>query len=245
MMERIRRALTRIVAWTDDLLFPENVACLCCDCALSERDTDGLCPGCRKALEQLARRQEQREAQDTEKPPEGIDALHAAFVYEGQARKLIHRLKYESVRAAAAALAQQMVFLPSGEEEIIVPVPADPRRERRRGFNQSALLAAHIAGELGMPMEKALVRVERRRAQTGLSAQERRENLVGCMAASEAVNGKRVLLVDDVVTTGATICEAARALRKAGARSICVFAAARAVGDPDGGKDPFELPLRR
>lgn len=244
-MERIRRALSQIAAWTDDLLFPENVACFCCDHALGEADTDGLCPGCRRALAQLARRQEQREAQGGDELPEGIDELHAAFIYEGQARKLVHLLKYESVRAAAIPLAQQMAFLPSGEEEIIVPVPTDKKRERRRGFNQSALLAAHIAGELGMPMERALVRMEKRRPQTGLSAQERRENLVGCMAASEAVNGKRVLLVDDVVTTGATVCEAARALRKAGARSVCVFAAARAVGDPDAGKDPFELPARR
>lgn len=231
--------------WLDNLLFPENAACMCCDHALGKDDADGLCAGCRKALLKLADRQEEREKSDCGLLPEGIDAIHAAYVYEGQARRLIHLLKYKSVRAAAVPLAQQMIFLSSGEEEIIVPVPTDKRRERQRGFNQAALLAEHIAGELGMQMERALVRVDSRRPQTGLSAEERLENLVGCMAASDAVNGKRVLLVDDVVTTGATVCEAARALKKAGARSVRVFAAARAAGDPDRGKDPFALPMNR
>lgn len=245
MMEGFRKILAHMGIWIDDLLYPEAVACLCCDHALGADDQDCLCPDCRKALDQLARRQEACEAKEHLPLPEGISALHAAFVYEGPARRLVHLLKYESIRAAAVPLARQMAYLPSGEEEIIVPVPTDPRRERRRGFNQSTLLARHIAGELGMQMETALVRVESRHPQTGLSAGERMENLVGCMKACDAVNGKRVLLIDDVVTTGATIREASRALQAAGAKSVCVFAAARAARNPDGEKDPFELPQRR
>ena len=244
MME-IKCVLARIGTWIDDLLFPQEVTCLCCDHALSAEDEDNLCVGCRRELARLAEKQEKREAGGAEPFPEGIDALHAAFVYEGAVRRLVHRLKYESVRAAAVPLAMQMVFLPSGEEEIIVPVPTDRKRERQRGFNQSSLLAKHIAKELGMKMETALVRTKTRRPQTGLSAGERQENLVGCMAASDAVNGRRVLLVDDVYTTGATVCEAARALREAGARSVGVFAAARPAGDLDEEKDPFFLPPKR
>lgn len=241
MMEKIRRVLARIGVWLDDLLYPEKVACLCCDHALGEDEEDGLCPACSKALLRLAALQEEREDGNREPLPDGIDRMHAAFVYEGPVRKLVHRLKYESVRAAAVPMARQMAYLSSGEEEVIVPVPTDPKREKKRGFNQSALLAQHIAGELGMPMENALVRVQERRPQTGLSAGQRRENLVGCMAADDAVNGKRILLVDDVITTGATVCEAARALRQAGAKGVSVFAAARAAGVPDGEKDPFAL----
>ena len=245
MMKKLRRVLGRLGGWMDDLLFPENVTCLCCDHALGEDDADGVCVGCRKALEKLAQKQEAREAAQNDPLPAGIDYIHAAFVYEGPARKLIHRLKYESVRTAAIPLARQMVFLPAGEEEIIVPVPTDPKRQRRRGFNQSALLSAHIAKELGMPMETALTRVDTRRPQTGLSMKERQENLVGCMAAGETVNGKRVLLVDDVCTTGATLCEAARALRQAGAASVGVLTAARAPGISDEPADPFALPAGR
>ncbi|MBQ8619620.1 MAG: ComF family protein [Clostridia bacterium] len=242
MMEKLGRLLVRIGVWMDDLLFPENVACLCCDHALGEDDMDGVCGGCRKALEKLAHRQEEHEVAQRDPFPEGINYIHAAYVYEGPARRLIHRLKYESVRQAAIPLAKQMLFLPSGEEEIIVPVPTDPKRERKRGFNQSALLAEYIAKELGMPMELALRRVDARRPQTGLSMKERQANLIGCMAASDAVNGRRVLLVDDVCTTGATLAEAARALRKAGAKSVGVFAAARAAGGRDEPLDPFALP---
>ncbi|MBR2943309.1 MAG: ComF family protein, partial [Clostridia bacterium] len=215
---------------------------LCCKRALGGDDPDGLCPDCSRELLRLAARQEKREMEESLPLPDGIDELHAAFVYEGPARKLVHRLKYESVRAAAVPLARQMAYLPSGEEEIIVPVPTDPKRERKRGFNQASVLAQHMAKELGMEMKTALVRVEARRPQTGLSADERRRNLTGCMEVCDAVNGKRVLLVDDVVTTGATVSEAARALCQAGAKSICVFAAARAAGDPAEQKDPFELP---
>ena len=245
MIDRIKGVFSRLSAWMDDLLFPENVLCLCCDCALGEEDEDGVCSGCRKALEQLACRQEMREAEGGEPCPPGIDDIHAAFVYEGPARKLIHRLKYESVRAAAVPLAKQMTYLPSGEEEVIVPVPTDPVRERRRGFNQAALLAEHIGKELGMPVEHALVRVSSRRPQTGLSLEERKANLSGCMQAGQSIRGKRVLLVDDVCTTGSTLAEAAGALHQAGAKSIGVFTAARAAGGMDEAQDPFALPVKR
>lgn len=243
MRQRIKQVLARIGEWVDDLLFPENVACLCCDHALGERDELGICSSCRLELARLAARQEEREEQEKVPCPEGIDYVHAAFVYEGAARRLIHRLKYESIRAAAVPLAAQMAYLPSGEEEIIVPVPTDPKREKRRGFNQSALLAGHIAKELGMPMEAALVRTRPSKPQTGLSAEDRRANLVGCMEASDAVCSRKILLVDDVMTTGATLREAARALRLAGAKSVGVFAAARAAGDGDELSDPFALDI--
>ena len=245
MIGRIRSMLARIGVWIDDLLFPQDVVCLCCDHALGNDAKNGICRSCRMGLDALARRQEESEACDHRPLPQGIAYIHSAFVYEGLARKLIHRLKYESVRRAAIALAEQMLFLPSGEEEIIVPVPTDKKRERRRGFNQSALLARHIGKALGMQVIEALVRVDERRPQTGLPANERRRNLIGCMAASEAVSGKKVLLVDDVCTTGATLQEAARALYAAGARSVGVFTAARAEHEADKTEDPFDVSEKR
>ena len=244
MMKKIRGIMANIGRWLEDLLFPEDVLCLCCDHALGTDDVDNVCKSCRRELERLAVRQEEREEKERGAYPKGIGYIHSAYVYEGAARRLIRRLKYESVRSAAVPLARKMVYLPSGEEEIIVPVPTDKRRELSRGFNQSALLAGHIGQELGMQVVHALRRVEHRKPQTGLSARERRKNLIGCMAADERVSGKRVLLVDDVYTTGSTVAEAARALRKAGAKSVGVFTAARAIGDTDEAEDPF-VPARR
>ena len=236
--------MARIGRWLDDLLFPEDVLCMCCDRALGRDDKGGVCSSCRRTLERLAARQEAREALEKASNPDGVDYIHSAYVYEGPARQLVRRLKYESVRSAAAVLAEKMVYLPSGEEEIIVPVPTDKGRERARGFNQSALLAGHIGKALGMQVVHALVRVEHRPPQTGLPARERRKNLIGCMAADERIAGRRVLLIDDVYTTGSTIAEAARALHEAGAKGVGVFTAARACGDTDEGDDLFE-PVKR
>lgn len=225
-------AAARIAAWLDELLFPERTGCLCCGRALGGEE-DGLCAACAQALEALEARQEENERQGMGEIAPGLAYVHAAYPYEGQARTLILRLKFESVRAAAVPLARAMCVLPAGEEDVIVPVPTTRRRLRQRGFNQAALLAGEIARELGMPVENALVRGDERAAQSTLSAGGRRRNLVGCMQAAADVSGKRVLLVDDVYTTGSTAQEAARALLEAGARSVGMLSAARASA-PDG-----------
>lgn len=224
----------RMMAAVDSWLFPDKVLCLCCSRALGEEEMDGVCPACVQALEEMAAQQEEWERREDTAPAEGLCFVHAAYPYRDQVRRLVHKLKFQSVREAAAVLAKPMAYLPSGEEELIVPVPTDPRRKRQRGYNQATLLARHIADALGMPVCEALVRVRRCAPQTGLPLERRRKNLVGCMAASEAVRGKRVLLVDDVYTSGATAAEAARALKEAGAVSVGMFAAARAgIHDTD------------
>lgn len=239
-MERIRRTAARIAQALDDLLFPEEVLCLCCERALGEDAEDGVCPACLRALERLCEQEEEIERQGAcDPPPPGVTFVHAAYVYEAQARTLIHQLKYRHVRAAAKPLAQAMSMLPSGEEELIVPVPTDRRRQRRRGYNQAALLAQGVGRALGMPVEEALVRTRRSTPQTGLSRAARERNLEGCMAARDTVRGRRVLLVDDVYTTGATVREAARALLAAGALSVGAFTAARRQWDDHGDPDPF------
>ena len=228
--------------WMDELLFPDNVLCLCCDRALGEDARDGICAACSDALGRMNLAQEEKNRSAPRKPPEGIDYVYAAYPYEGPARQLVHRLKYDCIRAAHVPLARPMVFLPSGEEEIIVPVPTDPARRRRRGYNQAELLADYVGKQLGMEVVPALYRREKRRPQTGLNAEERRQNLMGCMEAKTAVSGRCVLLIDDVYTTGATAHEAARALKKAGAKSVGMFAACRTKDELLGEKDPFALP---
>lgn len=232
-------AAGRIAAWIDELLFPEKTGCLCCGRALDEEE-GGLCAACTQALEALEARQEENERRGMGEIAPGLAYVHAAYPYEGQARALILRLKFESIRAAAVPLARAMCMLPTGEEDVLVPVPTTRRRLRRRGFNQAALLAGEIARELGMPVENALERVDERAAQSTLSAGGRRRNLVGCMRTSADVSGRRILLVDDVYTTGSTAQEAARALLEAGARSVGMLSAARASApDEEARRLPF------
>ena len=142
------------------------------------------------------------------------------------------KLKFERQRPAAVPLARAMAALPAGEEELLVPVPTTRRRLRERGFNQAQVLCSLLAGTWGMPMEEALVREDDRTAQSTLGGQSRRANLTGCMRALTSVSGRRVLLVDDVYTTGSTVAEAARALMEAGAASVGVIVAARTEFDP-------------
>ena len=228
-MEKLRKAAQTLLAFLDDLLFPDRVRCLCCTRALGEQERDGLCPACVAALEELGARQEALSRETGEPLAEGLDYLSAAYPYEEQAQTLIRRLTFGGVRAAAVPLARAMTMLPGGEEEVLVPVPTTKGRLRKRGFNQAEILAREIARELGMPMTCALTRSDERAAQATLSARERRHNVAGCMRADASVKGRRVLLVDDVYTTGATAAEAARALGEAGARGVGMFVAAKTV----------------
>ena len=223
----LRERLARLPAFLDELLFPERVRCLCCSAAIGEDVQDGICPDCHAALEEMTARMEALNAPRETPLPPGIDYVSAAFPYEEQARRLIWRLKFDRVRIAAEPLARAMSRLPGGEEELIVPVPTTKRRLADRGFNHAALIAHHLGEALGMPVVEALSREDDHGAQFRLSAGARAKNLVGCMSADGRVRGRRVLLVDDVYTTGSTAMEAARALGEAGAAGVGVFVAAR------------------
>jgi len=239
MADRVEARLLCLLHAMDDLLFPERVGCLACSMALGEEERDGLCPACVQALTRQEEAQRQREEQgafEKDGLPEGIAYVHAAYGYEGVARRLILSLKFSSVRAAAVPLARAMAALPGGEEEVIVPVPTTRRRLRQRGYNQAEVLARRMGEELGMQVVCALTRRDEHVAQMRLSRAQRAKNLVGSMSATGQVRGMRVLLVDDVYTTGSTAREAARALYAAGAAGVGVFAAARAL--PVGQNDP-------
>ena len=227
-MECLRERIARLFAFLDELLFPERVRCLCCSAAIGEDAKNGICPDCQAALETMTARMEALNASRGTQLPPGVDYVSAAFPYEEQARRLIWRLKFDRVRGAALPLARAMSRLPGGEEELIVPVPTTKRRLADRGFNHAALIAGHLGEALGMPVVEALSREDDHGAQFRLSARARAKNLVGCMRADERVHGRRVLLVDDVYTTGSTVREAARALDEAGAAGVGVFVAASA-----------------
>lgn len=230
-MSGLRERLGRLLARLDDLLYPDEVACLGCGRALGEGESV-VCAMCRESLEKLEEKQAEREAEEAEPCAEGLQYVCSAFPYEGVAKQLILQLKFSSLRAAAEPLAEAMTALPAGEEDLIVPVPTTARRERERGFNQAALLAEHLAKAWGMEAADALTRHDELAPQASLGAQERREHLRGVMRADGRVRGRRVLLIDDVYTTGETAREAARALRCAGALGVGMLTAARAgLGD--------------
>ena len=230
---RFKGMILRFRDWAEALLFPEGVTCLSCGCAPQMALENGLCESCITELNALAEKQSRSEEHDPRIIPHELAYVHAAFMYQDPAKKLIRMLKYDRIQSAALPLIDAMMLLPSGEETIIVPVPTTAKREKERGFNQSMLLAQGIGKKLGMRVENVLVRDGEQQAQAMLSGQKRLKNLSGCMHAVHRMDGEKVLLVDDVYTSGATAKEAARALLEAGAESVAVFAAARSIPEDE------------
>jgi len=161
--------------------------------------------------------------------------IRSAFRFEGTVRQAVHELKYRNVRAIGPLLAsyiapvlREAAYAP----DLIVPVPMHPRRKRRRGYNQADILARSVGKLVSVEARTDVVQRSRDGAsqlESGTSAR-RRSNVHGAFAcANRLVSGKRVLLVDDVCTTGATIEACATALRSAGAAEVAAVTVAREV----------------
>jgi ComF family protein len=151
-------------------------------------------------------------------------------------RHAVHALKYEGLRVLSEPLGTLLAACWQAQGitvDLVLPVPLSRARERERGYNQSALLARAMAGQLALPCPgRLLVRQRNTRSQVGLSAQERWDNVWGAFACHSAeLGGQRVLLVDDVLTTGATLQACAAALRQAGASEVWALTLTRAMGD--------------
>jgi competence protein ComFC len=165
-----------------------------------------------------------------------LNGLLACAFHTGPVREAIHQLKYADLQRLAVPLGKWMaerwsLLAPGGwAADIVVPVPLHPRRERRRGYNQSALLAREFGASIGLPVvTDVLVRARATRPQVGLPAQERAVNVRDAFACTaNSLTGKRVLLVDDVCTTGNTLTAACQALCAAGASSVWAYCLARA-----------------
>jgi ComF family protein len=166
--------------------------------------------------------------------------------YDSGLRDLIHLLKYERVRPAAKVLGRMVseVVLPLAAEfgevpPVVIPVPLHAAKMRQRGFNQSELIARAAlknlcVGPRLLPLEirtDVLARHRPTQSQTGLTRHQRRQNVRGAfdLRAPDAIVGRDVLLVDDVFTTGTTVSECARVLRKAGAAKVRVVTVARVL----------------
>ena len=166
-----------------------------------------------------------------------FDLARSATLLRGPVRKLVHGLKYRRETWLAPVLGEWMhgCFLAHYADErpdVVAPIPLHPFKRLRRGYNQSELLARDLARRLGLPCApRLLARVRDTATQTRKDRDARRRNVSGAFAVPRArapyAFGKRVLLVDDVMTTGATFAAAASALRAAGAARVLCLSAAR------------------
>jgi ComF family protein len=215
---------------------PESARNLCWDCgrAVEFQGTGSFCSRCGRNVP--APSGPFVCTQCRENPP-AFDLARSAARFQGPVRELAHDLKY---RGASHLVPDLVDFLEAAvlrhyaDERIdaVCPVPLHPSRQRKRGYNQSALLGAELAARLGIPVfPDALRRVRDTPTQTRLGAAARRRNVADAFAVHPLLPGwfesRRLLLLDDVMTTGATLSECAKALRAAGAERVLALSVAR------------------
>lgn len=210
----------RIHICTDCLSTTRGLASpFCTACGVpfhTENGLDHLCGDCQSKL-----------------PP--FAAARAAVVYEGAVKELIHRLKYDGRiqvrRPLGLLMAERLAeFVHDAGPDLLLPVPLHLERLRQRGFNQAVLLGELVSEEWGVPMKRRVIRrVRWTEPQITLAAGDRAANVRGAFAVADPdiVGGKRILLVDDVMTTGSTVSECARMLKKMGAAEVFVAVVAR------------------
>jgi ComF family protein len=186
-------------------------------------DSDGRCPLCRLGVNRF-------------------DEAYCFGAYEGTLKTLIHMFKYAGVRPLSGPLGRLLAAaLPLEKKwDAIVPMPLHWWKRWQRGFNQSELLARELARRTQLPVVRALRRRKNTAVQAGLSHAARRQNVAGAFKPSRVggIEGRKLLLVDDVMTTGATVNAAAAALKRDGAANVTVLTLARvdrrpAVSVPD------------
>jgi ComF family protein len=228
---------TKIKGMALDLLFPR----WCVGCG---REGDFICPSCLRSLPRVM-------------PPlcpkcglpqssanlcssclgwqADIDGIRSPFRFDGVMRQAIHELKYRNLRALAGILARLLndyLLNDPMPGEVLVPVPLHPRRLRERGYNQSHLLAQELGKLAGLPVvDDYLVRQRHSLPQARTSnVSERRGNVADAFACrSRRLEGKPVILIDDVATSGATLDACARALKQSGAASVWGLVLAREI----------------
>jgi ComF family protein len=200
---------------------------ICAGCGAHAGPMEPLCGRCRTELRWLG-------------PDPAVTAgvpVWAPLAYEGPARGVVRALKFGGARAAAPAMAAQIaVNAPSGwlERGRLVPVPLHPARARRRGYNQAERVASALAARTGLDVCDCLARAGPRGTQVGRDRRERLAGIAGAVRVVDArappVPAERAILVDDVVTTGATLAACARALLDHGFPEVIAIAYARTPG---------------
>ncbi len=227
-----RRIVRQLPGTALDLLFPLN--CLGC-----QREGKVLCASCVDSLPELkppfCRVCAQPNAPSTchwclESPP-AFDGIRAPYEMEGTVKEAVHNLKYRGLKAAAPELAELLAnYLKEHPMpgDVLTPVPLHPRRLRSRGYNQSALLAKELSKKLGLDIDQSLlIRAKNTLPQVSATREGRRENVQGSFRCDGPADGRSVILVDDVATTGSTLSACAAVLKGAGASSVWCLVLAR------------------
>lgn len=218
-----------------DLLYPKNITCICCGEDYFVSDEKCICPICLTKIHKIEGKICLRCGQEINtidkycdlcKQPKPYDVARACFVYEDKIVAIIRNLKFHNRKYLAKNIAYWLFELYKKENfdcDIIVPVPMTNERLKKRGYNHSTLIAKHLGELLNIPVdEQNLCKIKETKTQVGLGYKLRRKNLQGSFKTKDRTffKDKKVLIIDDVFTTGATIECCATALKKGKAKSV-------------------------
>lgn len=225
-----------------DLVYPRGIYCILCGKAISKAQHNSLCSSCKDKIRWI----HSPTCQKCGKPLEPLYVPHycpdclqvhhfftkgfSCVEYEGEVKNLIYRFKYKEERYLAYAMAQMMVQQLKRYKletvDVVVPMPLYKKKERQRGFNQAYLLAKYIGKALNWQVDhQNLIRIKDTLPQNRLSPKERQKNLAGAFSivSKEAFQGKSILLIDDIYTTGSTVDECSKELLKCKPHAIFVI----------------------
>lgn len=222
----------------EELLFPTKYTCLACRREIPEGKI--LCESCRKDFAMIKASAackrcgcpifgEGDYCNDCKNKKVDFLKNYAVFPFQGAVRTMIHNLKFNGGKYLADFLGECLARKFSDIEEdidLITFVPMLQKDERKRGYNQSKLLAEKLAKITNVEFVDVLEKTKSTKKQVGLNFKDRQENLKGCFKPTAKLIGKTVLVVDDVCTTGATLSEVARTLKKAGAGEVVTLTVA-------------------
>lgn len=218
------------------LLFPHAVNCLCCDECRQVSERDSLCDACREKIKNLRipaeacdrclmpLRKGKRCAFCASPEMAHISRVYAPYRYADEVRSVIHAFKFVQNDEALPAITEGMLnALPTRDFDCIVPVPMHRLRLREKGVNHTRILADALSQKTGIPVYTPLERIRYHKPQSRSRITDRRKNVENAFQCRGDVNGLKILLLDDVRTTGSTSSVCAKALMNGGAGSVSLW----------------------
>lgn len=243
--KNIRYKLKVAKDWLLNLVFPKHMKCLVCGRDLKETSEIEFCDTCLVEMEKIGDKccekcgckliAEEKFCLNCQSKERHFDIGRSCYVFDGSVRHLIHQLKFGNkpyiARAFAPALRDKLKEL-DWDYDVIIPVPLFPNHKKERGYNQSERLAMELMKYVDKPVNTtALVKIKDTSKQLTLGYSDRLSNLDGAFKVEdkESIKGKNILLIDDVMTTGATANACSEVLRKAKVKSIKVMTVAHGI----------------
>ena len=241
----LKYKLRKTKDWMLNLVFPKQVKCLVCGRDLQEISEIEFCASCLSEMEEITDKccekcgckliAEEKLCLNCQSKERYFDIGRSCYVFDGSVRHLIHQLKFGNkpyiARAFAPMLRDKLKEL-NWDYDVIIPVPLFPKHKKERGYNQSEMLARELLKDVDKPLNTtALIKIKDTSKQLTLGYSDRLSNLDGAFKVEdkESIKGKDILLIDDVMTTGATANACSEALRKANVRSIKVLTVAHGI----------------